>query len=506
MNQPRYSILNLFDPLTMATTPTKDPGPDREVTTPDSAAGSDKENAVPHSSHESDKLTMTTFFNRTYKMQPHPSLPLRKRLIDVGDATVTMDDASEMLSALAISERPADDMKQEDLSPRDDVSFDDYLATPVCSRRSEEEEVCTPRPSSSVKQSRLPLADISLDATPVPHKSGKATISMAAFDHQSSPTTVMRVPHPSSSVILAQSPLSHLVTTTESAQGDKEETYISKGITPEEGVIIVVSEPSETDDTLNLSTAYPLLTETHLSESALPPSPSSINRELPQDIIEDPAFLSADIRPRPRRSRSNTLSTPRGDSLDPNRFSVDLQSSFHWQMQCPDVSFDLLNDRISFFGGDSFVLPTDMDEFDGQAKDEMIEALAKRQKMKVANEQMQDNTANDAKLDLQPADYAPGSPIVTSAEKTPDSPTSSSSEELASVTQVKLATRQSLLANFASSPSVRPTKSRRASLALITHSPQVRSACGEDPVSRIQAPETSSQPPTANYTIPPYEQ
>ena len=451
MNHPRYSVLNLFDPLTTATTPTKDAELDREVTTPDSAAGSDKENAAPQSSvaiHESDKLTMTAFFNRTYKMQHthFPSLPHRKRLVDVGDATVTIDDPSEMLSALAISETAADDMEEENLPSGDNVTFDDYLATPVTNRRSETDEACTPRPSSFAKQVRSPLADISLDATPVPRKIGKPTTNVAAFDHQPSPTAV-RMPHTSSSAILTQSPLSHVVTGMDSSRRDEEGISPLSGIPSEEdGVIIVVSEPSNTDDTLTLSTSYPLLTETHLSESALPPSPSSINKELPPDIIEDPAFLSAGIRPRPQRARSNTLSTP-GGSLDASRLSVDLQSSFNWQLQCPDVSFDLLNDRISFFGGDSFVLATELDEFDAQAKDEMMEALARRQRKKVVNEQMRDDAPSDVKLDLQPADYAPGSPIVTckfdvryanesdtfptAAEKMgkPDSPISSSSEK-----------------------------------------------------------------------------
>ena len=417
MNHPRYSVLNLFDPLTTTMTPTKDAEIDREVTTPDSAAGSDKENAAPQSSvathHESDKLTMTAFFNRTYKIQHthFSSLPHRKRLVDVGDATVTIDDPLEMLSVLAISEAGADDM-EENPSSGDHVSFDDYLATPVTNRRSEADEACTPRPSSFAKQVRSPLADISLDATPVPRKIGKPATNVAAFDHQPSPT-VVRVPHPSSLATLTQSPLSHVAITMDSSRGDEEGISPLTGIPPEDdGVIIVVSEPSNTDDTLTISTSFPLLTETHLSESALPPSPSSINKELPQDILEDPACLSADIRPRPQRTRSNTLSAP-GGSLDPSRLSVDLQSSFNWQLQCPDVSFDLLNDRISFFGGDSFVLATELDEFDAQAKDEMMEALARRQRKKMANEQIRDNAPIDVKLDLQPADYAPGSPIVT---------------------------------------------------------------------------------------------
>ncbi|KAI0058753.1 hypothetical protein BV25DRAFT_1829741 [Artomyces pyxidatus] len=48
-----------------------------------------------------------------------------------------------------------------------------------------------------------------------------------------------------------------------------------------------------------------------------------------------------------------TMST---SSLDPRRASIDLQNSFN--MQFPDASFDLINDKISFFGNESF---SDMD-------------------------------------------------------------------------------------------------------------------------------------------------
>ncbi|KAG6331537.1 hypothetical protein ID866_7547, partial [Astraeus odoratus] len=436
MNHPRYSVLNLFDPLTTPTTPTKDAESDREVSTPDSISGSDKENAVPHydtysncKPHEdSDKLTMTVFFNRTYKTQPAyiPPVPLRKRLIDVGDATVTMDDASEMLSALAISEDSTAADATSGPSPGGDTSFEDYLATPV-GHRLAPEPLWTPRPRPSAKLCRAPLVDIPVDATPVPRKAGANIAGATACDVRSPPSTVVRAPRLPPSASLIQSPLSSCATTSNLAPERDEE---GSTVTPESGnVVIVVSEPTEADDTVKLSTAYPLLTETPLSESALPPSPSSLDKELPQDITENPAFLSAAPRPRPR---SKTLSSSgEGEpSQDPNRLSVDLHSSFNWQLQCPEASFDLLNDRISFFGGDSFVLGADFDEFDAHAREEMMEALLRRKREKATNMQTPEDGSGGVKLDLKPADYEPESPIVTSAERMEkvDSPSSSPRE------------------------------------------------------------------------------
>lgn len=45
------------------------------------------------------------------------------------------------------------------------------------------------------------------------------------------------------------------------------------------------------------------------------------------------------------------------------------------QLDCPDASFDLLNDVISFFDGDAFAI--DIHDFDMHAEEEMVEALAK---------------------------------------------------------------------------------------------------------------------------------
>ncbi|KAI6125093.1 hypothetical protein EDD16DRAFT_1826633 [Pisolithus croceorrhizus] len=484
MNHPRYSVLSLFDPLA---TPTKEADSDRDVATPDSAAGSDKENAVPHYSGpynskygDSDELTMTAFFNRTYKTQPShfSSVPLRKRLIDVGDATVTIEDASEMLSTLAISEGSAPDMREGPSSDRD-TSLDYCSTSASVAHHSETEQTQTPRPLRFPSQVRPPLADIAVDATPVPHRKNCSLAS----DHYSPPSTVVRVPNVRPSANIGQSPLSSLMSAMPQ-RGEEASCTATEIPLREEGVVIVISEPSESNQRSNLNAAYPLLTDTHLSEAAVRPSPSSVTQSLPEstaaDATEDPAFLSVGPQPRLRSKAASNQET------NPIRCSVDLQSSFNWQLQCPDASFDLLNDRISFFGGDSFMLSTDGDEFDVSAKEEMREALAKRQREKTAKEQKRDSSSSDVRLDLAPSDYEPDCPLVTPCEKVV-MPVSPSPPHDSMSTTVRAGPRESPRANTAPSPSVRPGfESRRGSLVPLIKDPKTSPPRGDEPMHELE--------------------
>jgi hypothetical protein len=79
------------------------------------------------------------------------------------------------------------------------------------------------------------------------------------------------------------------------------------------------------------------------------PSPSYHNEN-------DAAVTSADFSPTHLSPNSSTTSTYmrrhniNTDANDPRRASVDLQTSFSIHLQSADMSFDLLNDKISFFG------------------------------------------------------------------------------------------------------------------------------------------------------------
>ncbi|KIJ66845.1 hypothetical protein HYDPIDRAFT_166302 [Hydnomerulius pinastri MD-312] len=535
MNHPRYSVLNLFDPLNNTSLAT----PKRDVTTPDS--GSDKENAEPstvaadantsnvNNYCEPDKLTMTAFFNRTYKTQStskhYSPVALRKRLIDVGDVTVTMDDASDLMGSLTIAEEGAEEDQENDgfwsdeNMQLDDIQCDDdALATPhrnVFTRQIE--SVHTPQGVP-----RMPLADISLDATPVPRKTGKAPPCAAVpptegtpltkVECPSSPVTIVRVPQAQNNAAPLGSPLASVINAINLTDHTREES--DSDSENHQPLSIVVSEPPDTDETLNLSTAYlvpsntaPLLTETHFSESIVPPSPPSVSRDLPLPSpktdstpqssssiapADDSTYLSA--RPRPRH-RSKTTS-----AFDPHRSSVDLHSSFNWQLQCPEASFDLINDRVSFFGGDSFMLDT-TDDFDMQAEEEMMNVLAERLKEK---EGMGCDNAGDVLGSgkrrqsgvsaIGAQDYAPSSPIVAFARRTAarlekfDSPPSSMSPDSAvPTTVVKPTRRRSLLANLLSSPTIQPP-SRRGSLG----SPRNVTAIDEIEAPTFQAPPRRS--------------
>ncbi|KAH7884341.1 hypothetical protein F5I97DRAFT_2074713 [Phlebopus sp. FC_14] len=532
MSHPRYSVLNLFDPLNAT--------PRREVTTPDSLSSStsDKENAEPSSSnahnnyYESDKLTMTAFFNRAYKMQPKHYSPvaLRKRLIDVGD--ITVDDASELMGGLTIAEENEgeelnDSFNDEDMQ-LDDLQSDDALMTPQPKAPSRERYGALQTPHSSgsshIQQqetpnaSRTPLADLSLDATPMPRKTGKALASVfdastpATSTEQdcSSPVTVVRASH--ASVAPIGSPLASVINAINLAEHEDEEIVTSHTSKQNQAITVVISEPPDTDDTLNLANAClpssstaPLLSETCPPESTT--SLASVPQDLPavQDsqplgpsIEDDPTYLSA--RPRPRlRSKTVSATTP---SFDAHRSSVDLQISFNWQLQCPEASFDLLNDRVSFFGGDSFLADT-TDDFDAKAEEEMMEALARRLREKEAAVIKDASTASAANrrrsgTDVGALDYTPSSPIVTEVsqalEKLGASPSSSLVDSMPA-TVVKPPRRRSLLANLISSPNAEPSPvSRRGSLPL---------------AERERSPETAPvfQPPQALLqTSPPLPQ
>lgn len=375
MTHPRYSVLNLFDPLNAT--------PRREVTTPDSLSGSDKENAEPsyESYYDSDKLTMTAFFNRTYKTQNKHYSPvvLKTRLIDVGDVTM-MDETADLLTGLTIEEEPEDDVDNALLvNEHMDLDEQDSLATPRSTPPRQTRNPAQTPPSLSSAQTptpdylRTPLADISLDATPVPRKVAKLALA-ANFDTEcySSPTTVIRATQAHATLAPPGSPLASVIN---AINFTEKKVPLKEGTLPTTPEIVVVGEEELSSSTAQLSPSpsAALLTRTQVPESVPPASTVSFSREHQTNTSHSKDTWAAPVaRPRPR-ARAHTTSSP---GFDPRRSSVDLQSSFNMQLQCPEASFDLLNDRISFFGGDTLMIDTD--DFDMQAEEEIMEALAKR--------------------------------------------------------------------------------------------------------------------------------
>ncbi|KAF8839646.1 hypothetical protein BDN67DRAFT_1012158 [Paxillus ammoniavirescens] len=535
MNHPRYSVLSLFDPLAN-TTPTSK----REMASPSPDSGSDKENAEPCSRtttnyFDSDTLTMTAFFNRTYNTHPNNNydspVALRKRLIDVGDVTLTADDVSNHMACLSIAEESTEQHQGHSEFDDDIQAYDDENALTTPHRRPTAPVFITQSSQQVQDISRTPLTDISLDATPVPRKSGNPLPPSARVPERTpltkserpkSPVTVFRMPHPQNAAPVG-SPLASVINAINSTDHVNEHPSDFEN----QPVAILVSEPPETDDTLNLSSAYlvsprtplvtDLLTETYFSEAITPPSPPSLSKDLPSSHLsntppstssaaDDSALLSARPRPRPR-SRTTTAAF--------HRSSVDLHSSFNWQLQCPEASFDLINDRISFFGGESFMLDT-ADDLDMQAEEEMMNVLANRLREKEAGE-----TAGDARQadktsisggrkrqsgveQTKTQDYAPGSPIVTPAHfEKADCPVSSPVANSAPGTVVKPTRRRSLLAHLTSPPTVQPSStSRRGSLASVECSPRSVSMIDEAPVLRPPRTYPHSSVEPCQLTLP----
>lgn len=392
MSRPRYSVLNLFDPLNAT--------PRSEVTTPDSLSGSDKENAEPsyESYYESDRLTMTAFFNRTYKTKSKHYSPvvLKTRLVDVGDMTI-MDETADLLNGLTIEEEPEDDVDNMSLVHESmDIDEQDSLATPMNSPprlphnryNSAQTPLSEQTPTPLVQ--RTPLADISMDATPVPRKVVKLALASpeapnSGVECYSSPVTAVRASH--ATLAPAGSPLASVI----NAINFTDQNVSSVGRIPEHATptIVVSREGNLGSSTAQLSPSpsAALLTHTNLSESTLTPIDVPLSPPSKDQTQSSPSYdtLTAPTARLRLRARAHTTSSP---SFNSRRNSVDLHSSFNLQLNCPDASFDLLNDRVSFFGGDAFVIDTD--DFDMQAEEEMMEALAKRIKEKNAGATLAD--------------------------------------------------------------------------------------------------------------------
>lgn len=82
--------------------------------------------------------------------------------------------------------------------------------------------------------------------------------------------------------------------------------------------------------------------------------------------------------------RPNHLTT---SSADPRRTSVDLQSSFRLQLGSPDMSFDLLNDKISFLGQEgSFWGLGDDDTLDFRKEEAKMLAIAEEYERPISEE------------------------------------------------------------------------------------------------------------------------
>ncbi|KAI0671810.1 hypothetical protein C8Q78DRAFT_1078576 [Trametes maxima] len=275
---------------------------------------SDKENDVPAGD-------LTIFFSKTYgthkAQEIQPRTP-KGKLIDIGDTPAP--------------ERLWDDMEHEGSDADEELS-----------------ETEAERPESILAPLRTPLADLDVEATPRPQQDVRRPLQAPVFSAAASP------PHDEApfQALLAAPPGSPLA-----------------------GVInsINFSALAISDDVSPTARYAPALE----AENLRPPSPfPEINVCAPETptvsqfdlgVDEEPVVAPTTVGSTLRPPSSLTQLSPD----DPRRASVDLYSSFHLQMQSAEMSFDLLNDKISFLGNgqDSFWAGGDdtMFEFDEEKR------------------------------------------------------------------------------------------------------------------------------------------
>ncbi|KAL0953296.1 hypothetical protein HGRIS_004546 [Hohenbuehelia grisea] len=324
MNRPRESILALFDPLKQSSSPPK-------------LGYSDKENATPvrrRTSAAKDEHTLTAFFSRTYKLQPENPPVCRRRLVDIGDATV--DEIP--FGALSI-ENVEEEEETEDMS----FCTNDEDITVVLPAELLGNSATRPATISVATECpRTPLAEMGFDQdlTPVPRSrfseqpiasdfeweqvnlSAAFSLDLTESDAPDTPQVI---------------PNAHLLSYTSQADtpsDSADECAVSEGSTlPDSEPLVITVSPPDTEPPSS-SPSQPCST---ISDAAVEPNAS--------DTINDRSKAIPRLTPR-FNSREQTLISV---ADDPRRVSVDLQQSFCLQLQCPESSFDLLNDKVSFF-------------------------------------------------------------------------------------------------------------------------------------------------------------
>ncbi|KAH9831641.1 uncharacterized protein C8Q71DRAFT_841354 [Rhodofomes roseus] len=338
-NRPRNSVLYMFDPLESMTTPRRDGSPD--------SGSSDKENDIQPGE-------VTVFFNRIYttQMNTAPKNPNGK-LIDIGDTTTDDVFGEETVDCMTAS--PADTSsaaRTPDGHPTKRTPLGDIEI---------EEVPMSAGAAASPPDPTNPVFDEEDDATPLRVVTAAPTGAPLADVINSINLSAMTISGSAPPSPLAnRSPLPPLREDSDE-DGTDEEGELRPNCGEVEDTVsiplmITVSSPTSTYEESN-----------SLTDWVLPPSSES-----PTDRL----FASSTVAPLPPTRRP--LVKNRIPNDDPRRASVDLQASFNMQMQSAEMSFDLLNDKISFQAGDSMWAGGDDEEepFDMAAEMMKMEAAA----------------------------------------------------------------------------------------------------------------------------------
>lgn len=297
-SRPRPSILSLFDPLCLEL---------NRAASPDS----DKEN------------DFSDLFNPsgTHKYIHAPPRSLKRRLVDVGDTTVELPDTNTLLS---------DELEQEisyivDDDESDTLTFRDMAkaATPTWSPRNAR-ELEMPK---AFPPPRTPLTEISLKRELTPLAPKKPYKRQPVFTTSNSSQSACPILPPcSSSDSPSSCPPSHAEVP--EVRVDDESALQGSSITANS-----LGDMSESLSSCTINRS--ILSEMLVTEPAVPTV-----------ILPSPCVASAPSRP---QAKTRHLS-PMLPADNVNRYSVDLQTSFQIHFPSHDTTFDLLKDKVSFFG------------------------------------------------------------------------------------------------------------------------------------------------------------
>ncbi|KAI0367945.1 hypothetical protein BV20DRAFT_925081, partial [Pilatotrama ljubarskyi] len=333
MAKPRNSVLFMFDPLQ------QEPAtPCRDSSSPELGA-SDKENELPPGD-------VTVFFSRTYGVHKpqgedvqRPRTPnFKGKLIDFGDT-------------------PVQDRHWEDAG-HDGSDADE--------EQSESEEA----ENAVVAAPRTPLADLDLEETPRPQHDSRRALKAPSFATSTGATPPPHKESPLRALLAAPqgSPLAEVINSINFSALNVSENNTPTAEHPPSADIEGGRPPSPFPEITVCAPETPVLPDLDTKEHG--------------DSVVAPVTSGSTLRP----PSSLTQLSPD----DPRRASVDLYSSFHLQMQSAEMSFDLLNDKISFLGNgqDSFWVPGEdaMFEFDEENRGSAAEPKSGEQKLSLVKE------------------------------------------------------------------------------------------------------------------------
>ncbi|KAF9527764.1 hypothetical protein CPB83DRAFT_907364 [Crepidotus variabilis] len=316
-NRPRPSILSLFDPLSSSSS--------NRSSSPDS----DKENNAGE----------TSFFHPAGMEKPvlSPVHKPRRRLIDIGDMTIEepqdlLEEEEELEAEIKQSFTLEEENENETLTFRDMAK----AATPKWSER-RAATIASPR---SPPTPRTPLAEIfsNDEATPMARKRPfKRLPTHEPSKSTDSDTVGPEYEQSNSSPIFARA------------------FTIATPPRPNPIPTIEVSEDASPTSSASFSPQNALGSSVATLE--LPTTTGVLISETPVPVLISPSSPESHHEPTPSPPPSGSRLRPNAhllnQSRDLNRFSVDLQQSFNLHINSSETTFDLLNDKISFFGGNN---------------------------------------------------------------------------------------------------------------------------------------------------------